>query len=57
MADARRRNTSDLNLIVWDKDTFGLEGEPSPSGNLIVIDTGGRLWVSDQERPVNAPVQ
>jgi hypothetical protein len=57
VADARRRNAGDLNLIVWNKDTFGLSGEPSPNGNLIVIDTGGHLWVRDQERPVNAPVQ
>ena len=57
VADARQRNAGDLNLIVWDKDTFGLAKEPSPSGNLIVIDTGGRLWVRDQKRPVNATVQ
>jgi hypothetical protein len=47
--DARRHTDKPLNLIVWNADNFNDAGEPSPSGNLIVIDTGGSLWLTERE--------
>jgi hypothetical protein len=43
--DVRRHHDKELNLIVWDKNNFALAKDPSPSGNLIVVNTEGRLWV------------
>jgi hypothetical protein len=52
VADARLHHDTELDLLVWDKNNFGEQGEPSPAGNLIVINTEGRLWVRSSEPPV-----
>ena len=52
IADARQHHDKALRLIVWNKNNYGASGEPSPRGNLIVIDTEGALWVRSSEPPV-----
>jgi len=47
----RRHTGKSFNLIVWTADNFDEADEPSPSGNLIVVDTGGHVWVSGREQP------
>jgi hypothetical protein len=53
----RRHGAEGFNLIIWTRENFLDASEPSPSGQLIVIDTDGQLWTRDGERPVNALVQ
>jgi hypothetical protein len=47
----RRHTGKSFNLIVLNADNFDDADEPSPSGNLIVVDTNGGVWVSGRERP------
>jgi hypothetical protein len=47
--DARRHADKPLNLILLNVNNFATAEEPSPSGNLIVVDTNGCLWMSGRE--------
>jgi hypothetical protein len=47
--DARRHSDKPLNLIRWTEDNFLTADKPSPSGNLIVIDTGGYIWATNHD--------
>jgi hypothetical protein len=46
---ARRHVDRPLNLIIWNAENFATANEPSPSGNIIVVDTAGCFWLTEQE--------
>jgi len=53
VVDARRDLDGGFKLVRWDSAELQGEDRPlPPRGHIVVVDTGGRLWVRTGERPV-----